>query len=80
MLPQHILQRLRIEQRILRYLINDIREIRKQIPLVPIRQDGRHARVIELDLVVVHLDEVDGGVDRHERAERCIDDLTDGAL
>lgn len=80
MLPQDILQRLRVEQRVLGYLIDDIREVCEEIPLVPIRQDGRHARVVELDFVVVHLDEVDGGVDGHERAERCVDNLADGAL
>jgi hypothetical protein len=80
MLPQNILQRLGIKGRIFRNLINHIRQVREEIPLVPIRQDGRHARVVELDLVVANFNEVDGRVDGDEVREGCFDDLADGTL
>jgi len=61
-------------------VINHIRQIRKQVPLIPVRQDGRDARVVEFYLVVADFDEVDGRVGGHEGCECRLDDLADGAL
>lgn len=79
-LPQHLPNSSRVKRRIFRNLIHHISQIRKQVPLVPIRQDGRHACVIEFYLVVADFDEVDGRVGGHEGRECSFDDLADGAL
>lgn len=78
--PQHLLQRLRVKQGILGNLVDDVCEVRKEVSLVLVRQDRRHARIVELDVVVVHLDEVDGRVYGDQRRKGGLDDLRDGAL
>lgn len=78
--PQDLPNRSGIERRVLRDLINHIRQVRKQIPLVPIRQDGRDPGVVEFYLVIADFDEVDDGVGGHEGREGRLDDSADGAL
>lgn len=62
MLPEDSLQSPGIEQRIIRYLINDVRQVRKEVALVLICEDSGYACVVELDVFVVDADEVDAGV------------------
>lgn len=73
--PQYILQRLGIKNRIIRNLINDIRQICKQIPLISIRENSRNTCVIKFDVFVVDADEVNCWVCGDERKERGVDYL-----
>lgn len=59
MLSEYILYCLGVEICIFGYMIDDIRQIGKQVSLVLVREHSWNARIVELDLVVVDFDEVD---------------------
>lgn len=44
------------------YHVDDAREVGEEVALVPVGQDGGDGGVVKLDVLVVHLDEVDGGI------------------
>ncbi len=53
--------------------LEDARHVGKEIALVPVGEDGRDAGVVELDVLEVYLDEVDGWVGADERDEGGLD-------
>lgn len=79
-LAKNIAQSIGVELCVLGYLIDDVGEIREEVALVLVSKDGRNTGIIELDLVVVHLDKVDSWMGGNERREGLLDDLTDTTL
>ena len=75
MLLKHLHQSRGIKYRIIRNLINDVRQIGKQIALVLVAQDGGDTSGVEFNVVVVDFDEVDGGVGGDEGFEGFLDYL-----
>lgn len=61
--------------RVVRDLINDVRQVREEVTLVLVREDGGGAGAVELDVLVGDTDEVDGGVCSDEGFEGLGDDL-----
>lgn len=62
-----------VEILVVRNHLDQPREIRKEVSLVAVRQDGRDGRVVELNLGVVNLDEMDGGVGVDDWSESNLD-------
>lgn len=42
--------------------LDDARQVGAEVALVPVGQDGGHGGVVKLNVLVVDLDKVDGGV------------------
>lgn len=61
-------------------MVDDICEVRKEVALVLVCEDSGHAGVVELDVLVVHAHEVNGGVGWDEGCQSVRDDLGDGTL
>jgi len=53
--------------------LEDAGHVGKEIALVPVGEDRGDASVVELDVLEVYLDEVDGGVRADERDEGRFD-------
>lgn len=75
MLLQKTLHRRCVEVLILRHHLDETRQVRKQVALVPVRKDCRDGGRVELDFIVVHLDKVYGWMCgdevRYSRLRRC---------
>ena len=74
-LPEDGLQGAGVELGVLRDLVDDVGQVCEEVALVLVGQDGGHASVVELDVLVVDFDEVEGGVCWYERLEGIGDDL-----
>ena len=59
---EELLERVGVEVLVFGDHLNDTGEIGDQVALVPVRQDGRYCRVVELDVLIVYFDKVNGGV------------------
>lgn len=80
MLHKHILDSSRVEVGIVWDLINDVSQICKEISLILICKHSRHTSIVELNLIIMHFDEVDRRVLRHQRCDGRLDDLRDRTL
>ena len=69
MLPEQSLQRLGAERIIVGNHLDDSCEVGKEVSLVLVGEDCRHAGIVELDLFVVDLNKVNSGMSRYERDE-----------
>lgn len=61
-------------------LVDDVSQVGEEVALVAVGEDGGHAGVVELDILVVHAHEMHGSVFGHEGCEGIRNDLGDGAL
>jgi hypothetical protein len=61
-------------------VVDDVGQVGEEVALVLVREDGRHAGVVELDVLVGDAHEVHGGVLGHERGQGVGDGSGDGAL
>jgi hypothetical protein len=64
-----------IEIRIIWDLVDDVGQVCEEVSLVLVGEDGGDACIIELDVLVVDFDEVDGWVAWDERSKSIVDDL-----
>ena len=80
MLPEQGGQGLAVKVGLLGDELDDAGQVREELALVPVGQHGGHGGVVELDVVVVHLDEVHGRVARDQRDEGALDLRRDLAL
>lgn len=80
MLLQHTLDSLAIYGGVGGQLVDDVGEVREEVALVAVRKDGRHASVVELDVLVGHTHEMHGSILGHEGREGLGDEMGDFAL
>lgn len=50
--------------------LDDARQVRKQVALVPVGKDGGNSRVVKFDVLIVDLDEVDIRI-RADQGSQC---------
>jgi hypothetical protein len=70
----------RLDGGVSRQMVDDVGQVGEEVALVLVRQDGGHASVVELDILIGHADEVHGGVLGHQGDEGFGDELGDFAL
>ena len=80
MLAEQRLQCIAIKPVLVGNHLDDARQVCEEVALVPVRQHGGHAGVVELDVGVVDLDKVDGGEAGDEGNEGAFYLCGDGAL
>jgi hypothetical protein len=80
MLLQNTLQSLAVDGSVGGQLVDDVGQVGEEVALVAVGEDGRHAGVVKLDVLVGYAHEVHGCVLRHKGREGLGDDLRDFAL
>jgi len=79
-LDKEVVERIIVEFLVVGKHFHQPGQVGKEIPLVPIGEDGWNRGVVEFDLFVVDLDEVDSRVLGHDGYQRVLDCRRYGAL